>query len=328
MRGTDPYLAGAVAVLALAFVVASGGARAEPLRIGHDTWVAAGPLYIAREKGYFAGQGVEVELINIEDAAARAAALAGGDLDAMTATVDRVPLIVKADVSLVYLFALSDSKGADGIVASRDIKVVADLKGKKVAFAESTTAQFYLNVLLRQAGLRQDDVITVNLRPGNASRAFARGEVDAAFTWQPYLAQAAKSDGGHILVDSAATPGLIVHTIVATTLATERRRDEFRAFYRAWLQAVEFVRDNAEEADVIMARGIGRWLKSPKVFSEMRTGIVYYDETINRAFFGTPSAPGELAATVQSAIDIWSGFGRMQTKVMASELIDHGVVHE
>ncbi len=326
MRRTGPILVNAVAALALAFLAT--GAQAEPLRIGHDTWVAAGPLYIAREKGYFAEEGVEVELINIEDAGARAAALAGGDLDAMTATVDRVPLIVKADVSLVYLFALSDSKGADGIIAGPDIKTIADLKGKKVAFAESTTAQFYLNVLLRQADLRQDDLDAVNLRPGNASRAFARGEVDAAFTWQPYLARAGQTQGGHILVDTAATPGLIVHTIVAAAPVAEQRRDEFRALYRAWLRAVLFLVENADEADRIMASGIGRWLKSPKVFAEMRAGIVYYNETINRTYFGTPAALGEIATTAQSAIEIWSGFGRMQTKVVASELIDHGVVHE
>jgi NitT/TauT family transport system substrate-binding protein len=55
------HLAGIVA----AVVVMAGGsqaAHAEPLRIGYLTWVGLGPLFVAKEKGLFAKEGVEVEL--------------------------------------------------------------------------------------------------------------------------------------------------------------------------------------------------------------------------------------------------------------------------
>ena len=42
-------------------------AQAEPLRIFYFIWVGYGPLFVAQEKGFFAKEGVEVELINIED---------------------------------------------------------------------------------------------------------------------------------------------------------------------------------------------------------------------------------------------------------------------
>ena len=315
-------------MLALALVVAGAAAHAEPLRLGHATWIDAGPFYIAREKGYFAEEGVEVELVKIEDVKVRAAAMVNGDLEAITAAADTVPLLVKPDVDLVYLFALADSNGADGIVARKEIVTVADLKGRTVAFSDNTTGQFYLNVLLREAGLRQADVEAANLPPGNASRAFARGEVDAAFTWQPHLARAAELDGAHLLTNTSRTPRLIAYMAVAPAGVAALRREEFRALYRAWLRAVEFVRDNPEEADEIMARGVGRWLKSPEVFAKTRADLLYFDGPANSAYFGAPAAPGQLMDTARRAIDIWAGFGRMRKKTVASELIDYGIVRQ
>ena len=55
---------------------------------------------------------------------------------------------------------MTQSLGADGIVATNDIRSIADLEGKTVAFAERTVSQFYLNVLLKEAGLSEADIET------------------------------------------------------------------------------------------------------------------------------------------------------------------------
>jgi NitT/TauT family transport system substrate-binding protein len=74
------HLAGIVA----AFVVTAVGsqvAHAEPLRIGYGMWVGLGPLFVAQEKGLFAQEGVEVELIDIEIPEALYSGLLTGQLD-------------------------------------------------------------------------------------------------------------------------------------------------------------------------------------------------------------------------------------------------------
>ena len=70
------------AALGLALTV-SGAAAAEPgvIRIGHTTWVGYGPMYLARDLGYFKEAGVDVQLEVIEDAALYMAAAAAGELD-------------------------------------------------------------------------------------------------------------------------------------------------------------------------------------------------------------------------------------------------------
>ncbi|MEE8444112.1 MAG: ABC transporter substrate-binding protein [Alphaproteobacteria bacterium] len=310
---------------ALALVLAVGQAGAEPLRIGHSTWVTYGPFYVALEKGYFAEEGIEVELVNIEDDNLRAGALASGELDAMGIRVDQVPLLLKPDAGMRYLFAVGESRGADGLLADRGIETIAGLKGKRVAFADGSSMHFYINVLLAGAGLSQSDIEPVELTPGSAGHAFLKGEVDAALTWEPLLTRGKKN--GRLLANTAKSPGLITDIIVARPGVADQRRKEFRALYRAWLKAVNFVRRNPKDSPAIMAAGVGRWLKAPEVFADMRKGTAYYNAKMNKAYFGTGKKPGRLFKTVQTAIDIWSGLGRMQVRTEAGELIDYGIVN-
>lgn len=66
----------------------AGSAAAEPLKLGVGTWVGWGPLHIAKEKGFFAEEGIEVELISIDETKARYAQFDAGDLHGLGTTVD------------------------------------------------------------------------------------------------------------------------------------------------------------------------------------------------------------------------------------------------
>ena len=126
MAGRSILIAGAI----LLGLVTAGSATAEPLKLGHSTWVGYGPLYVAQEKGYFDEEGVEVELIVMEDPKIRFPALAAGQIDVAVTTVDTMLNFLNENQSYVYLFALDDSKGGDGIVANKDIESLADLRNR------------------------------------------------------------------------------------------------------------------------------------------------------------------------------------------------------
>ncbi len=65
MRSKHRIVSLAAAICVTAGLV--GAAHAEPLRIFYFIWIGNGPFFVAQEKGLFAREGVEVELINIED---------------------------------------------------------------------------------------------------------------------------------------------------------------------------------------------------------------------------------------------------------------------
>ncbi len=205
-----------------------GAAHAEPLRIFYFIWVGYGPLFLAQEKGFFAKEGVEVELINIDVHAAAFGGLFAGQVDAMAGALLDAPAFSEPDETFGVRAGDDESQGADGIVASKDIQSIADLKGRSVAVLRGGVQQFYLNVLLKEAGLSEADIEVVDLTPEDAGQAFLLQEVDAAVTYEPWLTQGKEAAHGHLLTDTSEQPGLIVDCLMATAGVFESARTSSR----------------------------------------------------------------------------------------------------
>lgn len=316
-----------LALLALTGIsVATAPAGAEPLRLAYSTWAAWGPFFIAHEKGWFEEEGVEVEFVRIEDASARATALAAGVVDATSLTLDAVPLFLRPEAPLRFAFALASSRGGDAMLTSPDIETIADLKGRRIAVKQGGPMHFFIGVLLQSAGLSEHDVTLVDLEPGIAGSAFLAGKVDAAVTWEPWVSRGVKARKGHLLTDTADHPGLITDMLVVRGDRLDARADEFRALYRAWNRAVAFTEADRDEATAMMARGVGGWLGHADVYDGIQSGLAYFDAASNEMFFGVSDEPGLLSETVGRALEIWAGYGKLRTRTTPAELVSRVVV--
>jgi sulfonate transport system substrate-binding protein len=116
------------------------------------------------------------------------------------------PLFAAAAKSKIEVVsgATMGAKG-DTIVVPKDspIKTVADLKGKKVAVAEGSSANYDLLAQLAKAGLSYKDIKVEALQPADALAAFSNKHVDAWAIWDPYTSQAELEDNARILVDGS-----------------------------------------------------------------------------------------------------------------------------
>lgn len=310
-----------VATLALS----SPSLAAEKLKVALSTWVGYGPLFIAKSQGLFEKEGLDVDLIIMEDVKTRMPALAAGRIDAAVTTIDTVLGFSSADHPMTYLFAVDDSRGGDGIVATKDIKSVADLKGKKVAYTEGSVSQFFLSVLLKDAGLSLKDIQSLNMTAGDAGAAFVAGKVDAAVTWEPWLSRGKAAPHGSVLVDSAAKPGLITDVMVTTKKTLSEREAAMKGLYRAWAAAVDWQKAHVEDADKIMAKGVGGWLEDTKVFAETRAGIAFYDSAMNQSFMDPANAEGILG-TIVKAKTLGEEAGLFKAAAEPAAMIATGIV--
>ncbi len=302
-----------------------GSAGAEEFKIAHTTWVGYGPLYLARDKGFFKDEGVVVELIVTEEKSLQMGALMAGRVDAVAGTVDEFPLYMKSGSCIQYVLALDDSNGGDGIVALNEITSIADLKGRTVAFNEGSVSQFWLIVLLKEAGLSLSDVTMVNMTGTDAGTAFVAGRVDAAVTWEPHMTAGRQTEFGHLLIDSSASPGVIVDVIAVRCEVAESRADEVKGIVRAWNRAVDYWKQNPEEANAIMAKGVGGWLEDPQVFAETLAGVTFIDEEMNKAYL----APGgAVYKSTKYAIEIWSELNRLSVDLKAGDLVTDAFVNQ
>ncbi|HLI13993.1 MAG TPA: ABC transporter substrate-binding protein [Alphaproteobacteria bacterium] len=325
-------LLGAVMALSASLVIggllgASPASAADTVKIAHSTWVGYGPLYIARDKGIFKKNGVNVDLIVMEDPKERFPTMMANRIDMIASTVDTALLYMKTPHDFQYVVAIDDSNGGDGIVANKDIKTIADLKGKKVAVNEGSVSEFYLNVLLAKTGLKESDLNVVNMTASDAGSAFVSKRVDAAVTWEPWLSRGKASDHGHLLTDSSKTPGLITDALIANTSWVNSHKKDVAALVKSWYEAVAYYEAHPDDAIAIMAKGVGGWLKDPKAFKETLSGIKFYDEAANKKFFGTKAKPGPLYQTVKEAIDVWSSHGKLRVKVTPNDLINYSFVN-
>jgi len=317
---------GALLIGAALLAGLGGIAKADTIKLAHSTWVGYGPLYIARDKGIFKAHGVDVDLIKIEKPTDRFPAMIAGQIDMIASTVDTALLYMKTPDQFQYVVAIDDSNGGDGIVATKDIKTMADLKGKKVAFSKGSVSQFYLDVLLTKAGLEESDLTAIDMGPGDAGVAFVAGKVDAAVTWEPHLTKGKQSPQGHLLTDSSQTPGLITDVLIANKDWVAKHPKEVKAIVDSWNEAVAYYFAHPDESIAIMAKGVGGFLEDPKDFKETLSGIKFYGASENKVFFGTKDKPGPLTQTVKQAIDIWTAHGKMQVKTTPEQLIDYSFV--
>lgn len=315
------------ALLAATFAFALiGSAEAETLKLGHSTWVGYGPFFVAQEKGFFKEEGVDIELVTMEDTPAKMAALQAGQIDLVASTVDEFPIYMPPGKMLRYILAVDNSKGGDGIVALKEITKLTDLKGKKVAFETGSVSQFFFDAVIKEAGMSESDVEVVNMTATDAGVAFAARQVDAAVTWEPALSQGANAAHGHLLLSSADKPGLITDVVAVTPETATKHAAELKAFVRAWYRALDFIKTNPDEAIKIMAAGAGGWLADPKVFEDTLRGIEYLDKPMNEKFFGTPEAPGQITQTLGYALQIWSEKGRIQADIKPVDMIDYSFI--
>ena len=87
--------------------------------------------------------------------------------------------------------------------AGSDVQDVADLKGKKVAVAQGSSANFHLLAQLEAAGLSYDDVEVQNLQPADALAAFSAGHIDAWAIWEPFTSQAEQDADARVVADGS-----------------------------------------------------------------------------------------------------------------------------
>lgn len=312
------FMATAAVVLGLSFAAT---ANAGEMRLGMTTWVGYGPMFLARDKGFFKENGLDVELQIIEDAALYMAAIAAGKLDGNASTIDEIMKYRSPDFCFKAVVALDDSHGGDGVLVQTDVNSLADLKGKAVGMNEGSVSQFWFNILLKREGLTEKDLQITNMTADDAAAAFIAGQIPAAVTWEPHLTLVRTKNQGKVLIDSSSTPGLIVDVVALTCDYIDKNPKDVEAFVKGLYKAVEFIKTNPEEAYAVMAKGVGGYLEKPADFAEAAKGVRFYDQARNVEFFGTPDK-GEAADLIKLGDEIWGSFQKLKMKVDYNTLVD------
>ncbi len=302
-------------------ILAATAANAGTMKLGMTTWVGYGPLFLARDLGYFKEKGLEVDLQIIEEASIYMAAVAAGELDGNASTIDEIMKYRSPEFCFKAVYALDDSHGGDGVLTSADVNSLADIKGMEVGMNEGSVSQFWFNILLKQAGMTEADVKIVNMTADDAAAAFMADRIPVAITWEPHLTLAKTANKGKVLIDSTETPGMIVDVVDLTCDYIEKNPADVQAMVDGLYKANEFIKSNPEKAYEIMAKGVGGWLSDPKEFAASAAGVNFYGAERNAEFFGGKEA-GESGKLITLGGEIWGGFKKLKMDIKYDDLVD------
>lgn len=172
---------------ALAFVLGlalGSGGRAqaqERLTVLLDWFVNPdhAPLVIAREKGFFAEHGLEVELVAPADPNDPPKLVAAGQAEIAVSYQPQLHLQVAEGLPLRRIgTAVATPLNSLVVLADGPIKGLADLEGKKVGFSVGGFEDALLGAMLARHGLGLDDIELVNVN-FSLSPSLVAGQVDA-----------------------------------------------------------------------------------------------------------------------------------------------------
>lgn len=292
----------------------------DTVKLAFTTWIGYAPLFVAKEKGIFEKNGVDVDIHVIESAGDIKAAAMAGQVEGLAETADTATMAAGAGLDIVQVLALDTSNGGDGVVSKKEYNLLSDLKGKKVALNTTGGASlFYFSYLIDAIGMTMDDFDIQNMSSGDAGSAFVGGKVDAAVTWEPWLTNAKKTDFGKVLASSADAPGVIVDTLAFNREFTKKYPGTVQAVVDSWFDALEYIKSNPDDSYKIMADSQSMTVED---FKAALPSVTYYTKDMNQEYFSS----GKINEICQKASDLWVKMKFIDSGVNIDSIIDKSFI--
>lgn len=235
-------------------------AAKDVVKIGYLRIVFSFPTFVAQEKGFFAEEGLKVELIPFNSGSAITDALVAGRIDAncgSSMTGHWFAAQAAPDRFKIFQVGGTSSSKEDNtfvVVVKKDspMQELKDLKGKKVGTYPGATSVALARAVIRTQ-IDPEEVIFTQVPPPNMVPALAAGQIDAFFTPEPSGMLAVSKGIGRYLIKSPLTllklkrgvPGM-AFSFSARFL--EERPEQAKKVKAAMDKAVDYIRGHEQEA--------------------------------------------------------------------------------
>jgi NitT/TauT family transport system substrate-binding protein len=272
----------------------------QKVRYGDLRLLSDGGVYIGMQEGYYADQGIEVELVSFDSAANMVAPLGTGQIEAgggalsaglFNAVGRGVKLLIVADKGhsdpTPPGFASSNFMVRKALWDSGQVGSSADLKGRKYGYvARGISTELDLRAFLKEGGLTIKDLDLVQMGFPDMVAAFANGAIDAASPGEPFATNIETQGSGVVLKrDYEVNP----HNQVSAVLFSETmgKSDLAARFMVAYLRSVRlyndaFVKQNPETREKAISALISHTpVKERPLYDRMKMQGLHPDGQLN-----------------------------------------------
>lgn len=283
---------------------ASASAPTE-LRLGYQL-IPNGDLIVKDQKWLEAAlPDTTIKWIKFDSGADVNTAMIAGSIDIGLAGSSPVAAGLSSPMNIAYKVPwIHDVIGAaESLVAKNGtgITSITDLVGKKVGTPFGSTSHYSLLAALEGSNVDPTKVTIVDLQPPDILAAWQRGDIQAAYVWNPTLAELKKD--GTVLVTSAelAKRGKLTADLAVVTAAFA---DKYPAVVQTWVdqenKAVQLYKSDPQAASAAVGRQLN--ISANDAYLQMKD-LIFLDATQQAGpdYLGTPGAPGKLADNLESA---------------------------
>ncbi|HEX9445578.1 MAG TPA: ABC transporter substrate-binding protein [Candidatus Binatia bacterium] len=268
MKRYIPAMSIAAVILCIGIFVPARGSGAEApekVRIAFSTMtLPVAPWWIARDKGYFADEGIDGEITYIRGAGTIVQAMIGGNIQ--VAYIGAPPIAAAAASGAALTVVAVPINRMDYVIVTRQRGADAGwLKGKRFAISRiGDSSEIATRVSLERMGIDPGAVKMMSIG-GSPDRiaALRSGNVDAAILSATEVIGLENSEF-HTVFDLAKAGIEYPFDVlsVTKTYAAQKRRTVLGVI-RAFIRGVKFLRTNKQETLQISAR----WLRNPNTKS-------------------------------------------------------------
>ncbi len=240
-----------IAALLFSSINVHAQTKKEVVKMGYVPVLIFAPLYIAIERGYFAEEGIDVQLTPLQGGSDSVVQLAAGNFDAAVGGIG-AGLLNAANKGLEFrIVAPMHTERpplASPLVISPDradeIKTVKDLKGKKVAInATGAATEYWVYKALDKAGLTMDDIKLTTIAFRDVPAALQSRAVDAAILGEPLVTQQKDQGTVKVLADDFIDGITVTYLYMGLPLLKDRPQVA-QGFVRAYIRALRDLQGN------------------------------------------------------------------------------------
>lgn len=248
-----------LSVAVAVFAMAGQAAAADKVTVLLDWFVNPdhAPLFVALEKGYFADQGLDVELIAPSNPNDPPKLVAAGKADIAVSYQHQHQMQIDQGLPLVRIATLVATP-LNSLVVLKDgpIKSIADLKGKTIGYSVGGFETILLKVMLEKENLKLEDVKLVNVNFSLSPSLFT-GQVDAVIgafrNFELNQMEIEKRPGKAFFVEEHGIPAYDELILVANTKSVGDAK--LRKFVNAVEAGVQYLVNHPDESWELFVSG-------------------------------------------------------------------------
>ena len=214
-----------------------------------------GPIIIAKEKGYFSDQNLEIEIIAPADPSAPPKLVAAGQADLAVSYQPQLHLQLTQGLPLIRVGTLvAPPLNCLLVLENGPIKSPQSLSGKKIGFSVAGVEEILLSAILEKYGVKLEDVELVNVN-FSLSPSLMSGQVDAVIgAFRNFELNQMKIEnvpGKCFFLEEEGVPPYDELIYVANSKNIDK--EKIRKFLKATELATQFIINNPEESWKIFA---------------------------------------------------------------------------